>query len=556
MTSPAHTRSHSATSSSASVESGRRRAQLRPRSWRRVRASRCADGVVQRARRRIERAPTPGRAAASWSAKHSRIRPSRRPDRAGADPHHLARRAQLVEHRRPVAAHPRRQHVGLDRRGHERARRTARRAPRRAPPARADRRGCRATPGGSGRSAGRSTGSTSRRSAASDRRRSWRSTSTSHHSRCTPSGRNSPCTTRSSASRATIAPATRSAVVPNRRATSSTTNGPCVRANRPTSSSSGRGDRLGERHRQPERQRAPERIAVAGGVLGGRVARLAADGDLDRPRSATSSASHAAPSSPSQRRSTSAGGEVADLAEHVVQLVGRACPAPLGEALQLELDVGEHARIEQLAQLLGAEQVAQQVAVERQRRGPPLGQRGIALVHVGGDPVEQQARRHRAGLRGVDLDDPDRPRPELAEHLAQGGHVEHVLQALARRLEQDRERRVLRGHRQQIGRTLALLPQRRAPIGPAARQQQRPTGALAEAGREQRRLRQRRHDELVDVVGVDQQRVERELVGGLGQPDDDAVVAPHRLDRQVERIHQAGVRSPSPTARARACRTG
>ena len=211
---------------------------------------------------------------------------------------------------------------------------------------------------------------------------------------------------------------------------------------------------------------------------------------------------------------------------------------PSVEALQLELDVGEHARIEQLAELLGAEQVAQQVAVERQRRRPPLGERRVALVHVGRDPVEQQARRHRAGPGGVDLDDPDRPRAELAEHLAEGGHVEHVLEALTRGLEQDRERRVLGGDRQQVGRPLALLPERRAPIGPPARQQQGSPGAFAEAGREQRRLGQGRHDELVDVVGVDQQGVERQLVGGLRQSDDDAVVAPHRLDRQVERVHQ------------------
>ena len=92
------------------------------------------------------------------------------------------------------------------------------------------------------------------------------------------------------------------------------------------------------------------------------------------------------------------GGEVADPAQHVVQLVGAAGPAAVGQALQVELDVGEHAGVEQLAQLLGAEQVAQQVAVERQRRRPPLGQRRVALVHVGGDPVEQQALRHRARL--------------------------------------------------------------------------------------------------------------------------------------------------------------
>ena len=344
--------------------------------------------------------------------------------------------------------------------------------------------------------------------------------------------------------------------MPNRRATSVDDERP-VRAGEPTDELFERpGDRFGERHRQPERERAPERVAVARRVLGGRVAGLAADGELDHPACGDQLGEPRRTVVAFTTQVDLGRGEVADLAEHVVELVGRSCPAPLGEALQLELDVGEHARVEQLAQLLGAEQVAQQVAVERERRGPPLGQRGIAFVHVGGDPVEQQARRHRAGLRGVDLDDSDRSRPELAEHLAQGRHVEHVLQALARRLEQDRERRVLRRHREQIGGPLTLLPQRRAPIGPAARQQQRSTGALAEAGGEQRGLRQGRHDELVDVVGVDQQRVERELVGGLGQPDDDAVVAPHRLDREVERIHQPALDGHRPRRVHRACRTG
>ncbi len=123
--------------------------------------------------------------------------------------------------------------------------------------------------------------------------------------------------------------------------------------------------------------------------------------------------------------------QVTDATEHVVQLVGRARPPTVGETLEFEFDVGEHIGVEQVAQLLGAQQVAEQVAVEGQRGRPPFGQRCVALVHVGGDPVEQQARRHRAGRTGVDVDDPDRPRPELAQHLAQGGHVEDVLQALA-----------------------------------------------------------------------------------------------------------------------------
>ena len=216
-------------------------------------------------------------------------------------------------------------------------------------------------------------------------------------------------------------------------------------------------------------------------------------------------------------------------------------PAAVGQALQVELDIGQHAGVEQLAQLLGAEQVAQQVAVERQRRGPPLGQRRVALVHVRGDPVEQQALGHRAGLGGVDADDPHGPAAQLAEHVAQRRHVEHVLQALPRRLEQDRERRVLGGDGQQVGGPLALLPQRRALVRAAPRQQQRPAGALAEPGREQRRLRQRRDDELLDVLGLDEHRLERQLVGRLGQAQHDAVVAPHRLDRQVVLVGQAAL---------------
>ena len=54
---------------------------------------------------------------------------------------------------------------------------------------------------------------------------------------------------------------------PNRRATSAVTNGPWVRAYLPDEFLQRSGDRLGERHRQPEGQRTAERVAVAGGVL-------------------------------------------------------------------------------------------------------------------------------------------------------------------------------------------------------------------------------------------------------------------------------------------------
>ncbi len=83
--------------------------------------------------------------------------------------------------------------------------------------------------------------------------------------------------------------------------------------------------------------------------------------------------------------------------------------AMLGEELQVGLDRGERARVDQIAQLLLSEQLTQQLAVERQRGCAPLGVRRVALVHVGGDVVEQQRGGERRGARGLDLDQRDLP---------------------------------------------------------------------------------------------------------------------------------------------------
>ena len=105
---------------------------------------------------------------------------------------------------------------------------------------------------------------------------------------------------------------------------------------------------------------------------------------------------------------------------------------PLGrEPLELELERGDHRRVEQLAELLGAEQVAQQVAVEGERGDAALGERRVALVHVHRDPAEQQALRERRRVPGLDRHDAHAPRPHVGEHLAQRGEVEHVAEALA-----------------------------------------------------------------------------------------------------------------------------
>ena len=272
-------------------------------------------------------------------------------------------------------------------------------------------------------------------------------------------------------------------------------------------------------------------------------------------RSATSWSTHAS-AGPAARPPSRRAGRATDVdlpqrqrAEHpqqVVDLVGVAGPATVDQPLQLELEVGQHARVDQLAQLLGPEQVAQQVAVERQRRRPALGQRRVALVHVDADPAEQQRLGERGRPWRLDRHHAHPAGPQVGQHLAQGGQVEHVVDALAGGLEQDREVGMVGGHGQQIGRLLALLPQRRAPIGSAPGQQQGPGRALAEPRREHGRLRELGHHHRLDLVGVDGQLVERELVDGLGQAQHDAVVAPHELDVDAPPLGQPGLQGHAP----------
>ena len=79
--------------------------------------------------------------------------------------------------------------------------------------------------------------------------------------------------------------------------------------------------------------------------------------------------------------------------------IERGRPPVLGECLEAQLQVGQRLRVQELAQLLLAEQLAQQVAVQRQRAGPAFGQWRIAVVHVGRDVVEQQAAGERRRTR-------------------------------------------------------------------------------------------------------------------------------------------------------------
>ncbi len=139
---------------------------------------------------------------------------------------------------------------------------------------------------------------------------------------------------------------------------------------------------LDEHSGKARRRDDAERVAVAARVLGRRQPLLAGDANANRP-----------PLRLEDRRMRLvelAAAQVAAQAKQIMEALGIG-----GKRPQRRLDLGERRGIDQLAQLLLAEQLAQQVAVERERLRTPLGRRRVVLVHVGRDVVEEQRGRER-----------------------------------------------------------------------------------------------------------------------------------------------------------------
>jgi hypothetical protein len=136
-------------------------------------------------------------------------------------------------------------------------------------------------------------------------------------------------------------------------------------------------DRLEERLGKAPRRHHTERVAVEAGVLG-------RDRRLVNPDARTESAPLA-----DERLGESgvqlAVAQIASAAEEVVQLVG----VPRLRQ-QRALDLSERAGVDQVPELLLAEQLPEQLAVERERLRAPLGGGRVVLVHVGRHVVEEE----------------------------------------------------------------------------------------------------------------------------------------------------------------------
>ena len=221
------------------------------------------------------------------------------------------------------------------------------------------------------------------------------------------------------------------------------------------------------------------------------------------------------------------------LAEHVEHRLG------VGGGLEGQrrgvADAGEGGGVEKIAELLLSEQLAEQVSVERQRLGAPLGRRSVVLVHVGGDVVEEQRAGERRRGRRLRLDDVEAAGLDVGEDAAERRQVEDVLQALAVGLEHHRERAVAARDLQERLGLQPLLPQRRATVRSPSGDQQRTGGVLAEPGAEERGLAELGDDELLDLVRVDPQVVGTGRRVGVREVKGDPVVRPDRLHLEPER---------------------
>ena len=228
--------------------------------------------------------------------------------------------------------------------------------------------------------------------------------------------------------------------------------------------------------------------------------------------------------------------EVAQAAQHVGELVARRGAHALGAVLEVVGDGLQRVGVDELAQLVLPEQLAQEVAIERQGGRAALRVRRVALVHVGRDVVEEQRGRERRGGRRVDLDERQLAAVQLREQVGEAGQVQDVLQALAVGLEDHRELRVALGDLEQVLRLQPLLPQRRALAGIGARDQEGAPGVLAEARAEQRAGAQLGDDAVLELVRVDEHEVGAGRLVGVGEVDDDPVVRPDGVGLEAELV--------------------
>ncbi len=285
-------------------------------------------------------------------------------------------------------------------------------------------------------------------------------------------------------------------------------------------------DRLEERIGEPAGRDDTERVAVEPCVLGCDERALgASEPHPDRP------------SFPKKR-----------LREAAVRFRREQMPGPPQEVMELVrvprrrpqrlLHLLDRPAVEEVAQLLRPHELAQQLAIERECLRAALRGGRVVLVHVRRDVVEEERRRERRRRRRLDLDEVELAGLDAAQDAAERGEVEDVLEALAIRLQDDRELRITARDLEQVLRLQPLLPERSPLPGAAARDQERTRRVLAEARAEERGTCELAEHQVFELVRVDQQVGDRRRDIRVREVERDAVVRPERLRVDTERIAQ------------------
>ncbi len=220
--------------------------------------------------------------------------------------------------------------------------------------------------------------------------------------------------------------------------------------------------------------------------------------------------------------------EIPQREQEVVQAVDsvRRTTQPLRGVLVLF----DRAGVEQLAHLRLAQKLPELCLVDRERLGPPLGQRSVAVVDEVRDVVEEQGRREWRGSARVHRERAQAAVLHPPQDVLEAGEVEDVAEAFPVRLEQHGKAAVAGGDLEEIPRALPLRPERAAAAGVAAGQEQRSRRVLPEAGGEERRGPERLRDQVLDLVGLWKEQLRLGRGVRLRDAEDHSVVRPHRLD--------------------------
>ena len=249
-------------------------------------------------------------------------------------------------------------------------------------------------------------------------------------------------------------------------------------------------DRVGERRRQADRHGDAEGVAESTGVLGDRRTGPRRRSTRRRPDGRDASADD-------QRGGVALAADVelleregAEQAEQVVDLVGVAGPAALDQALQLELEVGEHLGVD--AARAAPRSRAARAAGRGRAPAPPPGARPAACR-----PRTCRPRSSRTAATAPSAT----PAPSRPARPGPGGCGcrARTSSSAGRSNTSLTHSRVVSSRIGKVGYLAATFSRSAArwrcchsglaPIGPAAGQEQGPAGALPEAGGEHRRVR-------------------------------------------------------------------